>query len=132
RVLSIPLFIQEELRVIYDQQVQNLKNNLDKYNNKYHDYVCVDKMGKLITPHRASDMMLRSVNRNNLPPITLKGLRHTCATLISRLGFNLKFIQDWLGHSTITMAANTYAHIDLTDKLNVSNAMQKNIFADIS
>ena len=37
-------------------------------------------------------------------------LRNTCATLLIGRGFNGKFVQELLGHSTIAITLDTYSH----------------------
>ena len=49
-------------------------------------------------------------------------------TLISAQGFNLKYVQEWLGHSTITVTANTYTHIDMQEKTIVAHSLQDKVF----
>src|SRR5258707_264184 len=46
-----------------------------------------------------------------LPPVTLHGLRHGAATLALAAGTDLKIVQDQLGHSTITLTADTYTSV---------------------
>jgi integrase len=46
-----------------------------------------------------------------LPPIRLHDLRHGAATLHLAAGANLKIVQEMLGHSTITLTANTYTSV---------------------
>lgn len=46
-----------------------------------------------------------------LPPVTLHGLRHGAATLALAAGTDLKVVQDQLGHSTITLTADTYTSV---------------------
>ena len=53
-----------------------------------------------------------------LPRVTLKGLRHTHATILMELGVPPKVVQERLGHSTITTTMNIYSHVTPT--------MQKN------
>lgn len=38
-------------------------------------------------------------------------LRHTCATLLLSQGFNAKFVQELLGHATISITLDTYSHV---------------------
>ena len=38
-------------------------------------------------------------------------------------GENLVKVQKWLGHSSITTTANTYAHLDYLSKMDSANAM---------
>jgi integrase len=49
-----------------------------------------------------------------LKRITLKGLRHTHATLLLELGEHPKVVQERLGHSTITTTMNIYSHVTPT------------------
>ncbi len=51
---------------------------------------------------------------SNLPPITLKGLRHTHATLLLQSGVNPKIVQERLGHSDIGTTLNIYSHVTPT------------------
>lgn len=49
-----------------------------------------------------------------LPVVTLKGLRHTHATLLLESGINPKIVQERLGHSTISTTMNVYSHVTPT------------------
>ncbi len=37
-------------------------------------------------------------------------MRHSCATIMLYLGYTLKDIQTWLGHSNYNFTADTYIH----------------------
>jgi integrase len=50
----------------------------------------------------------------NLPPVTLRGLRHTHATLLLQAGENPKVVQERLGHSDIRTTLNIYSHVTPT------------------
>ena len=39
------------------------------------------------------------------------------------LGFTLKDVQEWLGHSDIKMTANIYAHLDTARKTNMADSI---------
>ncbi len=43
-------------------------------------------------------------------PIRLHGLRDTCATLMLKAGVPVNVVQKRLGHNTISITLNTYAH----------------------
>ena len=45
------------------------------------------------------------------PAFRIYGLRHTCATLLLLGGVPLKVVSERLGHSTITLTADTYSHV---------------------
>ena len=46
-----------------------------------------------------------------LPSIRLYDLRHTCATLLLLADESAKVVSERLGHSTITLTLDTYAHV---------------------
>ncbi|MCR2810304.1 MULTISPECIES: tyrosine-type recombinase/integrase [unclassified Microbacterium] len=47
-------------------------------------------------------------------PLTLKGLRHTHATLLMEAGVNPKIVQERLGHADISMTMDIYSHVTPT------------------
>ena len=60
------------------------------------------------------------VRQHKLPKIRLHDLRHSYATFMLAAGVDLKSISTSLGHSTIAVTANTYAHV--SDSLHQQNA----------
>jgi integrase len=51
-------------------------------------------------------------------------LRHSCASLLLANGVSLKQIQEWVGHSTFAMTADTYAHLEFNSKRQSAGAMK--------
>jgi integrase len=51
------------------------------------------------------------------PGLTLKGLRHTVATILAELGFDERTIADMLGQKTIEMARHYSRRANRTRKL---------------
>ncbi len=51
------------------------------------------------------------LKRAKLPDIRLHDLRHTCATLLLSKGMHPKFVQELLGHATISITLDTYSHV---------------------
>ena len=41
---------------------------------------------------------------------------HSCASLLLSLGYSMKDIQEWLGHSNFQTTANIYSHVDPRNK----------------
>lgn len=58
----------------------------------------------------------RILKRANLPNLSIHSLRHTHAVLLLESGASMKFIQDRLGHGSITVTSDVYSHI--SDKIN--------------
>jgi integrase len=46
-----------------------------------------------------------------VPPISLHGLRHTCATLLLAAGVPSRVVQERLGHKKIETTLSVYAHV---------------------
>lgn len=74
-------------------------------------YVFTTPAGKPVAPDRLTRLFRRLVAASGLPPVTLHGLRHGAATLALAAGTDLKIVQDQLGHSTITLTADTYTSV---------------------
>ncbi len=49
--------------------------------------------------------------RAELPQITFHDLRHTCASLLFQRNVHPKFVQELLGHATISITLDTYSHV---------------------
>ena len=84
-------------------------------------YVFGDDDGKLRSPDAMTsrwDRRLKWASNvkkfEHLPRVTLKGLRHTHATILMELGVPPKVVQERLGHSTITTTMNIYSHVTPT------------------
>ena len=67
------------------------------------------------TTMNAKNLTARSfkplLQRAGLPNIRLHDLRHTCATLLLAKGVHPKFVQELLGHATISITLDTYSHV---------------------
>ena len=82
-------------------------------------YVFGNNAGEIRSPNEVSRRWTSRVQRaqgelDELPRVTLKGLRHTHATLLLELGEHPKVVQERLGHSTITTTMNIYSHVTPT------------------
>jgi len=115
---SLPLipFIREELRKERERQEKMKKVLRSSYNKKYEEYVCVDAMGNLFKPNYVTNHFAVLLRHHGLDKIRFHDLRHSCATLMLSNGEDIKKIQGWLGHSTIAITADTYAHLDAHSK----------------
>ena len=117
-IRSLPLFdfIKEELHKERERQEEMKRVFRGAYNRQYEEYVCVDAIGNLITPNYVTQHFKVLLQKHGLDGIRFHDLRHSCATLMLANGEDLKKIQGWLGHSTITITADTYAHLDAESK----------------
>jgi integrase len=67
--------------------------------------------GQPMRPWTLTRKLQRILERVGLPHIRFHDLRHTCATLLLGKGVHPKFVQELLGHATITITLDTYSHV---------------------
>jgi integrase len=70
--------------------------------------------GSALRPETVSMSFLRRQKDLDLPRLTIKGLRHTWATLALKQGIHPKIVQERLGHSTVGITLNIYSHTNPT------------------
>ena len=91
--------------------------------NCYHnsDYICRHDDGHEILPSYVTHTFAKILDRSELPKIRFHDLRHSAASLLINSGFNLKEVQEWLGHSNIATTGNIYSHLQYASKVNMAN-----------
>ncbi|MEG1204169.1 MAG: site-specific integrase, partial [Clostridia bacterium] len=108
RGIAIPKFVIETLKhykTWYEEQ-KELYGDLWFDSNK----LFVQKDGKPMQPDTVTRWFKRFIEKNNLPPITFHGLRHTNATLLISQNIDIAVISSRLGHAQITTTLNFYVH----------------------
>ena len=115
RTLYMDDYLCQILSEIKQQQIEN-KNFLgDRYNEN--DYVEVDETGKTVNPGYLSSRFRKCIVTNELPHITLHGLRHSVASITNEAGVTLFNISKMLGHSSPDVTGKVYTHLfDETNK----------------
>ena len=79
--------------------------------------------GAPLDPQIATGSFSRVLTGAGLPHQRFHDLRHACASLLLAQGLDLKVIQEILGHSTITITGNLYAHVMMGLKRQASSEM---------
>ena len=102
---------EEQHRILFGREYQ--ENN---YVFKWPD-------GHPYSPDYISERFSNLLKKHNLPHIRFHELRHSCASLLLDMGWNLKDVQEWLGHSDIKMTANIYSHLDVARKTNLADSL---------
>ena len=86
--------------------------------------VFTDAVGRPLRPPDASDEWRRTRRGLGLN-VRLHDLRHTAATLMLGAGVPLKVVSDALGHSTIAITADIYAHVTPELRREAADAMDR-------
>ncbi|ARQ67493.1 tyrosine-type recombinase/integrase [Streptomyces marincola] len=67
--------------------------------------------GRPTDPRSLNRMLAVLCRAANVRSVRVHDLRHTCASLLLAQGVDARTIMETLGHSTITMTLDTYAHV---------------------
>ncbi len=116
RILPLTEEVMNALYEVKSRQEKN-KNFRTFYTNKYKDYICLDKKGKLLEPDYVTSHFRLLLVKNDLRRIRFHDLRHSCASLLLSRNIPMKAIQEWLGHANFSTTANIYAHLDMKAKI---------------
>lgn len=79
--------------------------------------------GDLIYPNNLTHKFNKFLRIHKLKKIRLHDLRHSCASIMIANGISMKQIQEWLGHASYTITADTYTHLDFTSKKQSASAI---------
>ena len=111
----------EYLRSVQQRQAKDK----EKYGNMYQDenYVCAAENGEVLNPNRVYERFKKIIRANGLPDIRLHDLRHTAATHLLAMGFSVKDVAYWLGHSQTSTTLDIYAHVLEGSKVDMANAL---------
>ena len=119
--------VYQYLKELYARQQENMKLLKSGYNHKYDGYICVNAKGDLINPDYVTSAFNSLIKNNNLTHIRFHDLRHSCASLLVSFGFSMKDVQEWLGHADYTLTANTYSHVDMSEKVKMANQVNDSL-----
>lgn len=92
---------------------------------KPEDYVCLNPIGKPISPNHYSQSFKKFLRDNGLREVRLHDMRHTCAAVLIQNRTPLIEVQQWLGHRTLETTADLYAHLEYETKLNSAETLKK-------
>ena len=109
RTLPLLSDVKDVLLKLKNKQVDNSKT----FGNTYikSDYVFKWQDGKLYRPDFITRSFQRVLKKHGLKKIRFHDLRHSTASILYDKGWNLKDVQDWLGHADIETTGNIYTHI---------------------
>jgi integrase len=119
RILPLNKTLLTYLKELKNKQDANRERNGNSHIYEFDGYICVNELGNILNPDYVTDTFGKIIKRNNLKHIRFHDLRHSCASLLLALGYSMKDIQEWLGHSNYQTTANLYSHIDPKNKRNM-------------
>lgn len=122
---SFPLTT-EAVEIFKEARRQEAENRIlfgKEYNAN--EYIFKWPNGIPFAPDYVSQHFHLLLEKHGLPPIRFHDLRHSCASMLLNNGFTLKDVQEWMGHSDITMTANIYGHLDNARKQTMADNLSQ-------
>lgn len=94
-------------------------------------FVFTNELDEHITRNSLYMCLKRAAKEIGVPELTVHDLRHNCATLMLENGTSIKTVSEHLGHSSITITGDIYAHV--TPKMQAEAAEKmENVIKEIS
>ena len=120
---SFPLTAEAE--AIFRRAKELEQQNRAAFGREYQENSYIFKWpdGHHYSPDYISHHFAKVLKKQGLPHIRFHELRHSCASMLLDMGFTLKDVQEWLGHSDIKMTANIYAHLDTARKNTIADSL---------
>lgn len=87
------------------------------------DYIFKWDIGKLFRPDTVTRTVERHLRAHGLPEIAYHTLRHSTASILYDMGWDIMDIKHWLRHSSIDVTADIYTHISQSRKANLSKKL---------
>lgn len=102
RTLAVPAFLQEHVKALVEQQ---------KTRPAESDYLIQNALGEPVSQSWVRSRMDALIKNNELPRVTMHGLRHTYASMLINQGVPIAEVSSELGHSSIDITLRTYTHL---------------------
>ncbi|WP_410537500.1 tyrosine-type recombinase/integrase [Streptomyces sp. KL2] len=114
RTVSLPKRCVDALRAHQERQAQERKVAGEKWKplpEQPSGLVFTTATGRPTDPRSLNRMLTILCRDAKVRRVRVHDLRHTCASLLLAQGVDARTIMETLGHSTITMTLDTYAHV---------------------
>lgn len=102
---------------------QELNRKLFQSEYVENDYVFKWENGKPFSADTVTRTVERHLRAHGLPEITYHTLRHSTASILYDMGWDIMDIKHWLRHSSIDVTADIYTHISQNRKKSLSKRL---------
>ena len=109
RTLALPRIAMESLQAHRGNQLADRLRAGPRWHES--DLVFTSGSGKPLSRHNVTRDFQALLKRAGLPRQRFHDLRHTAASLLLARDVGMRTVMEMLGHSQISLTANTYAHV---------------------
>ena len=104
---------QRATEALRSHRKSQLEEQTDSVDERFRGLVFTTTNG---TPFSCTNLLSQRfrplLERAGLPAATrFHDLRHTCATMLLKMGQHPKYVQELLGHASISITLDTYSHV---------------------
>ena len=110
RTVTISQSLANDLQFHKKQQNQNKLALNEIYHHDLNLVLC-KKDGSIMPKSSLFNAFIRILKRAELPNLPIHSLRHTHAVLLLEAGADMKYVQERLGHGSMQITADVYAHV---------------------
>lgn len=110
RTIKISQGLVNDLRHNMNVQNQNKLALNEIYRHDLNLVLCRND-GDIMPKSSLFNAFERIIKKAGLPPLPIHSLRHTHAVMLLEAGADMKFVQERLGHGSIQITSDVYAHI---------------------
>jgi integrase len=128
RTVGLPLFAVRALQ--RHRRRQDAERELAANQWTESGLVFTTQFGTPFEPRNLNRDFTAVLERAGLPHQRFHDLRHACASLLLAQGLDLKVVQEVLGHSTIAVTGDVYAHVGMGLKQLAADSMDGLLGAD--
>lgn len=111
RTLPLPAPIALQLRAHRTRQLRDRLLAGERWHGEEWGLVFTNSFGGPLATRTLHTQFKANLSRAGLPNIRFHDLRHSCASLLVAQGVHPRVVMEILGHSTIALTMNTYAHV---------------------
>ena len=114
-----------DVREVLLKRKREQEKNRKFFGNEYFesDYVFTWDDGTTYQPDYITLTFRRELKKKGIPHMRFHDLRHSCASMLYEMGWSLKEIQEWLGHSNVKITGDIYVHIDKLRSQNMAHGL---------
>lgn len=107
-----------EMEDFFKSVLNKKQKNRLFYGNTYHesDYLFTWEDGRPYSPDYIYHHFKKVIKKFGRPEMTFHDLRHSTASILYEQGWEVKDIQEWLGHSDVQTTLNIYTHLTKVHK----------------